>query len=169
MKFDICSRGPLPLLPRSHPLSCCLPLGTFLFAPVRSVIWHSSLVIFCQNVLVSSVISSFFYQFLITEYTGIGQKAGPRLREPLPAARGSQEAGFTQPRVHLFADTCKNVPSRESGMVSHFTLGLTLSEDISMYPIPSTSAPSTLSPRRMLSPVTLGRNLKRIPKLWLAR
>ena len=32
----------------------------------------------------------------------------PRLRElaPAPAARGSQEAGFTQPRVHSFAHPC---------------------------------------------------------------
>ena len=31
----------------------------------------------------------------------------PRLRELTPAARGSQEAGFTQPKAHLLADPCK--------------------------------------------------------------
>ena len=29
----------------------------------------------------------------------------------LPAARGSQEAGFTQPRVHSFAQPCTENPS----------------------------------------------------------
>ena len=35
--------------------------------------------------------------------TGIIQKAGPRLREVAPAAKGSQDAGITQPRAHSFA------------------------------------------------------------------
>ena len=30
----------------------------------------------------------------------------PRLRELAPVARGSQEAGFTQPRAHSFAQPC---------------------------------------------------------------
>ena len=38
--------------------------------------------------------------------TGLGQRVVPRLRELSPAARGSQEAGFTQPRDHLLADPC---------------------------------------------------------------
>ena len=33
-------------------------------------------------------------------------KGGPRLRELSPAARGTREAGFTQPRAHLLADPC---------------------------------------------------------------
>ena len=31
---------------------------------------------------------------------------GPKLREHAPAARQSQEAGFTQPRAYLLADPC---------------------------------------------------------------
>ena len=38
--------------------------------------------------------------------TGMGETVGPRLRELAPAARESQEAGFTQPRDHLLADPC---------------------------------------------------------------
>ena len=38
--------------------------------------------------------------------TGLGKRVGPRLRERAvpcpPAARGSLEAGITQPRVHFF-------------------------------------------------------------------
>ena len=39
--------------------------------------------------------------------TGICKKVCPRLRELALAARGSQEAGFTQPRDHSFADPCR--------------------------------------------------------------
>ena len=41
-------------------------------------------------------------------YTELGYKVGPRLRElaPAPVARGSQEAGFTQPRAHPIAHLC---------------------------------------------------------------
>ena len=45
----------------------------------------------------------------MSECTGNSYKVGPRLREltsSSPAARGSQEAGFTQPRAHLLADPC---------------------------------------------------------------
>ena len=38
--------------------------------------------------------------------TGIGKRVVPRLHELAPAARRSQEAGFTQPRPHLLADPC---------------------------------------------------------------
>ena len=36
-------------------------------------------------------------------------KMGPRLRELAPAARGSKEAAFTQPRAHLKADLSTSV------------------------------------------------------------
>ena len=39
-------------------------------------------------------------------HTKLGYKVGPRLRELAPAARGSQEEGFTQPRAHLKAQLC---------------------------------------------------------------
>ena len=38
--------------------------------------------------------------------TELGKRAGPRLRELAPAARESQEAGFTQPRDHSCAQPC---------------------------------------------------------------
>ena len=39
------------------------------------------------------------------------EKAEARMRElaPPPAAKGSQEAGFTQPRARLLADPCTSV------------------------------------------------------------
>ena len=37
-------------------------------------------------------------------HTGLGKRVGPRLRVNSPlAARGNQEAGFTQPKDHSFA------------------------------------------------------------------
>ena len=50
--------------------------------------------------------------------TGLGKRVVPRLREFAPVIRGSQEAGFTQPRDHPFAHPCtgtKGLPSREEG------------------------------------------------------
>ena len=42
-----------------------------------------------------------------SQYTGLGKGLGPRLRELAPpTARGSQEAGFTQPRAYHSADLC---------------------------------------------------------------
>ena len=38
--------------------------------------------------------------------TDMQEKAKARLCELAPAARGSQEAGFTQPRLHLFLHIC---------------------------------------------------------------
>ena len=38
--------------------------------------------------------------------TELGYKVGPRLRELAPPARGSQEAGFTEPEAHLIAHLC---------------------------------------------------------------
>ena len=35
-----------------------------------------------------------------------GYNVDPRLHELVPTAKGSQEAGFTQPRVHLIAHLC---------------------------------------------------------------
>ena len=40
------------------------------------------------------------------ENTGLGKNVDPRLRELAPVARGSQEAGSTQPRVRSIADPC---------------------------------------------------------------
>ena len=37
-------------------------------------------------------------------YTGLGKRVVPRLCELAPAVRGSQEAGFTQPRDHSLAE-----------------------------------------------------------------
>ena len=38
--------------------------------------------------------------------TDMQEKAKARLRELAPAARGSQEAGFTQPSLHIFLHVC---------------------------------------------------------------
>ena len=37
---------------------------------------------------------------------GLGEIVGPRLRDLASAARGSQKAGFAQPRAHAFAQPC---------------------------------------------------------------
>ena len=39
-----------------------------------------------------------------SQITELGKRAGPRFRDI--AARGNQEAGFTQPRAHSFAQPC---------------------------------------------------------------
>ena len=39
--------------------------------------------------------------------TGLGKRAGPRFCDLVPVAGGSQEAGFTQPRVDSFAQLDK--------------------------------------------------------------
>ena len=39
--------------------------------------------------------------------TGLGKRAGPRFCDLVPVAGGSQEAGFTQPRVYSFAQLDK--------------------------------------------------------------
>ena len=39
-------------------------------------------------------------------YTDMQEKAKARLRELAPTARGGQEAGFTQPSLHLFLHVC---------------------------------------------------------------
>ena len=46
-------------------------------------------------------------QYDVVHYTGLGEGVGPRLREIAPPlARGSEEAGFTQPRTHSLSQPC---------------------------------------------------------------
>ena len=52
------------------------------------------------------------------------EKAKARLRELVPAARGSQDAGFTKPSLHLFLHICifgaifhvSNLPGEDSSV-----------------------------------------------------
>ena len=39
-------------------------------------------------------------------FTGLDKRLVPRLRDLAPVARGSEEAGFTQPMDHLIATLC---------------------------------------------------------------
>ena len=55
---------------------------------------------FCLSVIHSRLISS------PTVCTDLQERAKARLRELPPAARGSQEAGFTQPSLRLFLYVC---------------------------------------------------------------
>ena len=48
---------------------------------------------------------------------------GPRLCEP--AARGSQEAGFTQPRAHSFAQPCTCTPPQVAAVDAGSVVGRT--------------------------------------------
>ena len=47
-----------------------------------------------------------FCVYSVCACTRLGKRVGPRLRELIPAARGSQEAEFTQPRDHTLAHPC---------------------------------------------------------------
>ena len=53
--------------------------------------------------------------FFALQSTGLGERAGTRLREHAPAARVSQEAIFTQPRAHFFAQHCTYLPFSAQG------------------------------------------------------
>ena len=45
-------------------------------------------------------------KWLISKFSGIGHKVGPRLRESRLLVTSGHGVEFTQPRVHLLADPC---------------------------------------------------------------